>query len=127
MLVQCFKEIIQFKQINSYPKLDMYHPFYLKDTDWKFFIQYNFLNRSIENRDPLHRRLAHRKTNSISDIVMQKFLMTRSISLKKNWIQLPVKKKNKTKKHKKAYMESKTVMLINSVLMTTLILLYVKI
>ena len=98
MLVQCFKEIIQFKQINSYPKLDMYHPFYLKDTDWKFFIQYNFLNRSIENRDPLHRRLAHRKTNSISDIVIQKFLMTRSISLKKNWIQLPVKKKKQNKK-----------------------------
>ena len=97
MLVQCFKEIIQFKQINSYPKLDMYHPFYLKDTDWKFFIQYNFLNRSIENRDPLHRRLAHRKTNSISDIVIQKFIMTRSISLKKNWIQLPVKKKQNKK------------------------------
>ena len=89
----------------------------------KSCIRYNFLNRSIENRDPLHRRSARRKTNSISDIAIQKFLVTRSISLKKNWIQLQVKKKT----WKKVYMESKTVMLINSVLMTTLILLYVKI
>ena len=89
----------------------------------KSCIRYNFLNRSMENRDPLHRRSARRKTNSISDIAIQKFLVTRSISLKKNWIQLQVKKKT----WKKVYMESKTVMLINSVLMTTLILLYVKI
>ena len=41
---------------------------------------------------------------------MQKFIIRRSISLKKNWIQLQVKKNIK-----KAYMESKTVMLINSV------------
>ena len=90
----------------------------------KSCIRYNFLNRSIENRDPLHRRSARRKTNSISGIAIQKFLINRSISLKKNWIQLQVKKK---KTWKKVYMESKTVMLINSVLMTTLILLYVKI
>ena len=66
----------------------------------KSCIRYNFLNRSIENRDPLHRRSARRKTNSISDIAIQKFLITRSISLKKNWIQLQVKKK---KKHEKKY------------------------
>ena len=42
--------------------------------------------------------------------------------LKKNLIQLHVKKKQKKKDKKKVYMESKTVMLINSVLMTTLIL-----
>ena len=42
---------------------------------------------------------------------MQKFIIIRSISLKNNSIQLQVKKKDK----KKAYMESKTVMLINSV------------
>ena len=41
---------------------------------------------------------------------MQKIIIRRSITLKKNWIQLQVKTK-----HKKAYMESKTVMLINSV------------
>ena len=39
---------------------------------------------------------------------------------------IPQKRKEK-KREKKAYMESKTVMLLNSVLMTTLILLYVKI
>ena len=98
---------------------------------WTFFIErywlkiclkYNFLNRSIENRDPLHWRSARRKTNSISDNAIQKFLITRIISLKKNWIQLQVKKKPL----KKAFIESKTVMLINSVLMTTLIPLYVK-
>ena len=88
----------------------------------KICILYNFINRSIENRDPLHRRSARRKTNSISDIVIRKFLITRSISLKKNWIQLQEKKNIK-----KVYMESKTVMLLNLVLMTTLILLYVKI
>ena len=48
---------------------------------------------SIENRDPLHRRSARRKTNSTSNIVIQKFLITRNISLKKNLIQLQVKKK----------------------------------
>ena len=100
----------------------MYHPFYVKILTENLH-QIQFLNRSIENRDPLHRRSARRKTNSISNIVIQKFLITRNISLKKNLIQLQVKKKPL----KKAYMESKTVMLINSVLMTTLILLYVKI
>ena len=51
------------------------------------------LLNSVENRDPLHRRSARRKTNSISNIVIQKFLITRNISLKKNLIQLQVKKK----------------------------------
>ena len=30
-----FKVIIQFKQINSYPQRDMYHPFHSKDIDLK--------------------------------------------------------------------------------------------
>ena len=68
------------------------------------------LLNSIENRDPLHRRSARRKTNSISDIVIQTFFIIRSISLKKNWVQLQEKKNIK-----KGHMESKTVMLINSV------------
>ena len=45
-----FKEIIQLKQINSYPQADMYHPFYLK----VLIVNLNeiqFLNRNIENRD----------------------------------------------------------------------------
>ena len=117
-----FKQIIQFKQINSYRQADMYQPFYSK----VLIVNLNkiqFLNKSIDNKDPLHQNSARRKTHSISDIVIQQFLITRSISLNKDWIQLQEKKNQK----KKAYMESKTVMLINSVLMTTLILLYVKI
>ena len=101
-------------------------PFLLKSYWLKIWIKYNFLNRCIEYRDPLPRNSARRKTNSISDIVIQQFLITRTISLKKNWIQYQVKTTTKNIL-KKAYMESKTVMLINSVLMTTLILLYVKI
>ena len=56
-----FKEIIQLKQINSYPQVDMYHPFYLK----VLIVNLNeiqFLNRSIENRDSLHRNSARCKT-----------------------------------------------------------------
>ena len=95
-----FKEIIQFKQVYSYPKVDMYHPFYVKILTENLH-QIQFLNRSIENRDPLHRRSARRKTNSISNIVIQKFLITRNISLKKNLIQLQVKKKHKKSLHGK--------------------------
>ena len=98
--------------------------FLLKRYWLKICIQYTFLNRSIENRDPLHWRSAPRKTKSISDIVIQRFLITRSISLKKELNSASYKKKT----YKiKVYMESKTVMLLNSVLMTTLIFLYVKI
>ena len=97
--------------------------FLFKRYSSKICIKYNFLNRSIENRDLLHRRSARRKTSSTSNIVIQKFLITRNISLKKEFNSASGKKKPL----KKAYMESKTVMLINSVLMTTLILLYVKI
>ena len=49
----------------------------------KTWIKYNFLNRSIDYRDPLHRNSAHRKINSISDIVIQQFLITRTIFFKK--------------------------------------------
>ena len=78
-----FKQIIQFKQINSYRQADMYQSFYSK----VFIVNLNkiqFLNKSIDNRDPLHRNSVRRKTNSISDIDVQQFLITRSISLKKN-------------------------------------------
>ena len=56
-----FNEIIQLKQINSYPQADMYRPFYSK----VLIVNLNeiqFLNRSIENRDSLHRNSARRKT-----------------------------------------------------------------
>ena len=62
----------------------------------KTCIKYNFLNRNIENRDSLHWRSARRKTNSISDGAIQKFLITRSISLKKN------SASGKKKNHKKS-------------------------
>ena len=55
------KEIIQLKQINSYPHADMYHPFNSRVS----IVNVNeiqFLNRSIENRDLLHRNSARRKT-----------------------------------------------------------------
>ena len=54
------KEIIQLKQINSYPHADMYHPFNSRVS----IVNVNeiqFLNRSIENRDLLHRNSARRK------------------------------------------------------------------
>ena len=77
---------------------------------------------SIENRDPPHRRPARRKTNSISDIVIKNVLL-QEVFPKKELNSASGKKKHK----KKACMESNTVMLINSVLTTTLILLHVKI
>ena len=55
------KEIIQLKQTNSYPQADMYHPFYSRI----LIVNLNeiqFLNRSIENRDSLHRNSARWKT-----------------------------------------------------------------
>ena len=46
-----------------------------------------------EYKDPLHRNSLCQKTNLISDILIQQFLITRTISCKKkNRIQLPVKK-----------------------------------
>ena len=103
--------------------------FLLKSYWLKIWIKYNFLNRSIEYRDPLPRNSARRKTNSISDIVIQKFLITRTISFKKELNSASSKKKKieKKKNKKTAHMESNTIMLINSILMTTLIPLYVKI
>ena len=102
--------------------------FLLKSYLLKIWIKYNFLNRSIEYRDPLPRNSARRKTNSISDIVIQKFLITRTISFKKELNSASSKKKKIEKKNKKtAHRESNTIMLINTILMTTLIPLCVKI
>ena len=103
--------------------------FLLKSYWLKIWIKYNFLNRSIQYRDPLPRNSARRKTNSISDIVIQQFLITRTISFKKELNSASSKKKKIEKKNNKktAHMESNTIMLINSIPMTTLIPLYVKI
>ena len=103
--------------------------FLLKSYWLKIWIKYNFLNRSIEYRDPLPRNSARRKTNSISDIVIQQFLITRTISFRKELNSASSKKKKIEKKNNKktAHMESNTIMIINSILMTTLIPLYVKI
>ena len=55
-----FKEIIQFKQINLHPQADMYHPFYSKLSIVNLN-EIQFLCKSMENRDPLHRNSARRK------------------------------------------------------------------
>ena len=55
------KEIIQFKQINLHPQADMYHPFYSKLSIVNLN-EIQFLYKSMENRDPLHRNSARRKT-----------------------------------------------------------------
>ena len=105
----------------------MYHPFDSKDIDRKF--ESNtifFLNKSIEYRDSLHRNSARRKSNSISDIRIRQFLITRTIYFKKELNSASGKKKINNKK-KTVHMESITVMLKNSVLMTTLIPIYVMI
>ena len=62
-----FKEIIQLKQINSYPQVDMYHPFNSRVS----IVDVNeiqFLNKSIENRDLLHRNSARRKTIQVQTL-----------------------------------------------------------
>ena len=46
-------------------------------------------------------KLSSPENNSISDIVIQQFPITRTISLKKNWIQLQVKNQRKLKRKKK--------------------------
>ena len=105
--------------------------FLLKSYLLKIWIKYNFLNRSIEYRDPLPRNSARRKTNSISDIVIKQFPITRTISFRKELNSASSKKEKKIEKKnnnkKTAHMESNTITIINSILMTTLIPLYVKI
>ena len=74
------KEIIQLKQINSYPQADMYHPFNSRVS----IVNVNeiqFLNRSIENRDLLHRNSARRKTIQVRT---SKYKNNTNIPLKKN-------------------------------------------
>ena len=113
-----FKEIIQFKQINLHPQADMYHPFYSKLS----IVNLNerqFLCKSIENRDPLHRNSARRKTIQFRTLKYNNFLLQEKLNSASD-----KKLKNVLKK---AFMGSKTVMLINSVLITTLIPLHVKI
>ena len=83
--------------MNSYRQAYMYQLFYSKVLIANLN-ELQFLSESIENRDP--------------EISYYKYFL---------------KKELNSASGKKAYMESKTVMLINSVLMTTLIPLYVKI
>ena len=113
-----FKEIIQFKQINLHPQADMYHPFYSKLSIVNLN-EIQFLCKSIENRDPLHRNSARRKTIQFRTLKYNNSLLQEKLNSASD-----KKFKNVLKK---AFMGSKTVMLINSVLITTLIPLYVKI
>ena len=113
-------------QADKFVSIGQHVSSFLFKRSWlKIWIKYNFLSRCVEYRDPLHRNSARRQTNSIWDIVIQQFLITRTISYKKELNSASGKKNNNGKKT--AHMESKTVMLINSVLMTTLIPLYLKI
>ena len=103
-----FKQIIQFKHINSYRQADMYQLFYSKVLIANLN-ELQFLSKSIENRDPENQfNFGHCNT---------------TISYYKYFL----KKEFNSDSGKKAFMESKTVMLINSVLMTTLIPLNLKI
>ena len=92
----------------------MYHPFYSKVLIANLN-ELQFLSKSIENRDQENQfNFGHCNTT----ISYYKYF------LKKEFNSASGKKK---KPLKEAYMESKTVMLINSVLMTTSIPLYLKI
>ena len=113
-----FKEIIQFKQINLHPQADMYHPFYSKLSIVNLN-EIQFLCKSIANRDPLHRNSARRKTIQFrtlkyNNCLLQVILNSASDKKLKNVF-------------KKSLHGKEIVMLINSVLTTTLIPLYVKI
>ena len=59
-ILYTFREIIQFKQVYSHPKVDMYHHFYSKDIDKKFESNTIFQIRA-SNTDPLHLNSARRK------------------------------------------------------------------
>ena len=106
----------------------MYHPFHPKEIGWKFesniIFQIGASNTEIRY---IETQLVG-KPIQFRTLQYNNFSLQELFPLKKNWIQLQVKKKTikkKTIKNKKtAHLESITVMLINSVLMTTLIPLY---
>ena len=96
----------------------MYHPFYSKLSIVNLN-EIQFLCKSIETERSATSKLSSPENNAISDIEYNNFLLQEilnSASDKKLKIFL-----------KKAFMGSKTVMLINSVLITALIPLHVKI
>ena len=117
-----FKEIIQLKQIYSYPK-------------WTCIIL--FIEKIlVENLHPIHffqqehreQRSAALTLSSSENQINFGHCNTKISYYKKYFLKKELNSASGKKNNlKKAYMESKTVMLINSVLMTTLILLYVKI
>ena len=96
----------------------MYHPFYSKLSIVNLN-EIQFLYKSMENRDPLHRNSAHRKTIQFRTLKYNNSLLQEKLNSASD-----KKLKNVLKK---AFMGSKTVMFINSVLITTLIPLNVKI
>ena len=118
-----FKEIGQFKRIYLHPKVDMYHPFYLKILI-KNLHQIQFFKQQHQKQRSAARTLSSSENQFNFEHCNTKISYYKKYFLKKEFHSASGKKK---KPLKKAYMESKTVMLINSVLMTTLILLYVKI
>ena len=116
------KEIGQFKRIYLHPKVDIYHPFYLKILI-KNLHQIQFFQQQHRKQRSAARTLSSSENQFNFEHCNTKISYYKKYFLKKEFNSASGKKKTL----KKAYMESKTVMLINSVLMTTLILLYVKI
>ena len=79
-ILYTFREIIQFKQVYSYPKVDMYHHFYSKDIDKKFESNTIFQIRAsnTEIRCTLI-QLAGNQFNFGYVIVRQQLFITRTI------------------------------------------------
>ena len=114
-----FKEIIQFKQINSYPKLDMYHPF-----NFKILIE-NLHQIQFFKQEHRKQRFAAPTLSSSENQFNFGHCNTKISYYKKYFLKRELNSasgKKKKRHEEKAYMESKTVMLVNSVLMKTLIL-----
>ena len=104
-----FQEIIQFKQIYSYPKVDMYHPFYVKILienlhQIQFFKQEHRKQRSAASTLSSSENQLNFGHCNAKNYYQQKYFLKKELNSASG-----------KKKHKKAYMESKTVMLINSV------------
>ena len=74
-----FKEIIQFKQINLHPQADLYHHFYAKLSIVNLN-EIQFLYKSIENRDPLHRNSARRKTIKLRTLKYKNSLLQEKLN-----------------------------------------------
>ena len=104
-----FQEIIQFKQIYSYPKVDMYHPFYVK------ILTENLHQIQFFKQEHRKQRSAAPTLSSSENQFNFEHCNTKISYYKKYFLKKELNSASGKKNIKKAYMESKTVMLINSV------------